>query len=285
MAIAAAFGVVIGLLLVYVRELTDASFHSGDDVRNVLGLPCLGLIPHITRRDLSGAAVEDYAGRKPFSPLAEQLRSLRAGLSLSADRPRSIAVTGARPHEGKTTVARALARLAAINGERVIVVDCDVRHSSTSRGPDGNPLPGIIDCLEKRATLMETIQRDMVSGVDFLPSGQGEANVLGLLTSETMARLLQALRQEYDLVLLDTPPAEAITDARIIAGLADATLLCIRWRATSHQTALHALERLEAAQANVVGVALTQVDIHSHSRSGYPDSEVYHPRYGAYFRR
>ena len=95
--------------------------------------------------------------------------------------------------------------------------------------------------------------------------------------SATMARLLQTLRQDYDLVLLDTPPAEAITDARIVAGLADATLFCVRWRATSRQAALHALELLEEAHANVVGAALTQVDVNVHVRSGYADAEVYHP--------
>jgi Mrp family chromosome partitioning ATPase len=120
--------------------------------------------------------------------------------------------------------------------------------------------------------------------MDWIPSGKGEANALGLLMSATMARLLQSLRDDYDLVLLDTPPAEAITDARIVAGLADATLFCVRWRATSRHVALHALELLEEAHAIVVGAALTQVDINAHLRSGYADAEVYHPRYGGYFR-
>ena len=77
---------------------------------------------------------------------------------------------------------------------------------------------------------------------------------------------------------------EAMTDARIVAGLADATLLCVRWRATSRHVALHALELLEEAHANVVGAVLTQVDVNVHVRSGYADAEVYHPRYGGYFR-
>ena len=100
-----------------------------------------------------------------------------------------------------------------------------------------------------------------------------------------MARLLQTLRQDYDLVLLDAPPAQAMTDARIVAGLADATLLCVRWRRHAARcVALHALELLEEAHANVVGAALTQVDVNVHVRSGYADAEVYHPRYGGYFR-
>jgi capsular exopolysaccharide synthesis family protein len=281
MAAAAALGIVLGLLLVYVRELADSTFRSGDDVRTVLGLPCLALIPRLSRRALKGASVEDHAAHRPKSTLAEQLRALRAGLSLWPDRPHIIAVTAARSAEGKTTISRALARLAALNGERVIVLDCDIRDPSVM---ERHEHPGLVDHLRQRATLAEVIRKDPATGVDAIAGGHAEANALGLLMSATMARLLQALRQDYDLVLLDTPPAEVITDARIVAGLADATLLCVRWRATSRQAALHALELLEEAHANVVGVALTQVDVHSHVRSGYADAEVYHPRYNGYFR-
>ncbi len=226
MGAATALGIVLGLLLVYVRELADSTFHSGDDVRAVLGLPCLALIPRISGRALKRMSVEDYAARKPNSALAEQLRALRAGLSLWPDRPRVVAITAARSEEGKTTVTRALARLAAMNGEHVIVVDCDIRHPSLRDRADH--APGLVDCLRERASPAEVIRDDPATGVDLIPSGHGEANALGLLMSATMARLLQTLRQDYDLVLLDTPPAEAITDARIVAGLADATLFCVR---------------------------------------------------------
>jgi len=279
MSAAIAFGAVLGLLLVYVRELADSTFHSSDDVRTVLGLPCLALIPRMSRRALNGIAVEDYAARKPRSALAEQLRALRAGLWLWPDRPRTVAITAAQQKEGKSTVTRALGRLAAMNGERVIVLDCDFRHPGS-----GDERAGLVDCLREHANLADVIRKDASTGMDILPSGQGEANALGLLSSITMTQLLQTLRQDYDLVLLDTPPAEAITDARIVASLADATLFCVRWRGTSRHVALHALELLEEAHATVVGVALTQVDVNVHVRSGYADAEVYHPRYGGYFR-
>ncbi len=279
MAAATAFGIVLGLLLVYVRELSDGTFHTGDDVRVVLGLPCLGLVPRVAPRKLRASSVEEYVTHRPHSVLAEQLRALHAGLSLAPERPRVVAVTAAQAKEGKTTLAHALACVAALNGERVIVVNCDVRHPAQDR--DGK---GLVDCLRERATLAEVIRHHPVSGADFLPSGGGEPNALGLLMSPTMARVLQTLRHDYDLVLLDTPAAEAITDARVIAGLADATLFFVRWRATSRAAALHALELLEEAHATVVGAALTQVDVNVHVRSGYPDADVYHPRYGGYFR-
>jgi polysaccharide biosynthesis transport protein len=181
-------------------------------------------------------------------------------------------VTAAHPKEGKTTVTKALGRLAAMNGERVIMVDCDIRHPSATANTHR---PGLVDYLQEQITLPQAIQKDAATGMDSIASGRSEANALGLLMSATMARLLQSLRDDYDLVLLD---------ARIVAGLADATLFCVRWRGTSRHVALHALELLEEAHANVVGAALTQVDINIHLRSGYADAEVYHPRYGGYFR-
>lgn len=276
---AAALGIAFGLLLVYLFELADGSFHSGEDVRAALGRPCFALIPRLTRGDLHGIALEDYAARRPRSAYAEQLRALRAGLLLSPDRPRIVAITAARPKEGKTTITQALGRLAAMNGERVIVIDCDFRNP-----PPDDAARGLVDYLQERAPLSEVIHREGASGMDHISGGKAEANALGLLMSTGMARLLQTLRQEYDLVLLDTPPAEAIADARIVASLADATLFCVLWRGTARHVALHALELLEEAHANVVGVVLTQVDVNVHVRSGYADAEVYHPRYGHYFR-
>ncbi|HTI84165.1 MAG TPA: polysaccharide biosynthesis tyrosine autokinase [Acetobacteraceae bacterium] len=278
MAGAVAFGVLFGLLLAYLWELADATFRSGDDIRNVLRLPCLALIPTVRRRWLKDVVIEEYAARKPLSAFAEQLRALRAGLSLWPDQPHVVAITAARPREGKTVITHALGRLTAANGERVIVVDCDIRQ------PKPASEIGLVDYLLKRASLDQVIHKDHDTGMAFMPCGAQDTNALGLLMSGGMVRLLETLREGYDLVLLDTPPAEAITDARIVAGLADATLFCVRWRATSRHIALHALELLEEAHANVVGAALTQVDVNVHLRSGYADAEVYHPRYGGYFR-
>jgi polysaccharide biosynthesis transport protein len=283
MAASIAFGVVFGLMLVYLFELADHSFRSGDDIRAVLDLPCLALIPRMPRLTLGRISTDDDTARTPFPPFAEQLRALRAGL-IRDDRPRVVAVTAARPQEGKTAVTHALARFAAADGERVIVLDCDIRRPSLSPPVHTDVRPGLSDYLQERASLAEVIHNDKATGIDFIPGGTSEAHAHGLPMTGAMARLLQTLRQDYDLVLLDTPPAQAVTDARILAGLADATVLCVRWRSTPRDAALHALELLEEAHANVVGAALTRVDANVHVRSGYADAEVYHPRYGGYFR-
>ena len=284
MAASGVFASVFGLLLVYLFELADGTFRSGDDIRSVLGLPCFALIPRIGRRALGQLGIADYAAHKPHSPLAEQLRALRTGLWLWPNRPRIVSVTAARPAEGKTTVALSLGRLAAMNGERVVVLDCDIRKPAHERLMHAETGPGIGDCLQGTAALADVIRKDRLTSMDYIPAGGAKADALGLLMSAAMARLLQTLRQDYDLVLLDAPPAQAATDARIIAAAADATLLCVRWRSTPRDVVLHALDLLEEAHANVVGAALTQVDVRSHVRSGYADAGVYHPRHGGRYR-
>lgn len=284
MAGAIAGGIAFGLLVVYLLEVVDSSFRTGEDVRTVLGVPCFALVPQIRRGLLGRMRVEDYVARKPLSPFAESMRALRAGLWLGAEHPKVIAITAARPGEGKTMTAIALGRSAAMNGERVCVLDCDIRQPSFGRLMRAGSGQGIVDCLLGHARVDDVVRKDWLTSMDFIPAGAAETNSLGLFMSDGMTRLLDRLRQDYDLILLDAPPAFAMADARVVARLADATLLCVRWRDTPRSVARNSLELLEDARANVVGAALTRVDAKVHARSGYADSEVYHPRYGAYFR-
>ena len=284
LAAAASFGVLFGLLAVYLRELADATFRSGEDVRAVLGLPCFALIPEIGARALKRTRIEDFVAHKPLSPFAEQLRALRAGLWFGTERPRIIAITAARPAEGKTTVAIALGRAAALSGERVAVLDCDIRQPSFGRLMRADGTLGIVDCLLGHAKLEDVIRRDTLTSMDYVPAGAAETHSLGLLMSDAMGRIMDTLRRDYDLVLLDAPPTCAMADARVVARMADATLLCVRWCSSSRAVVGHSLELLEEARARVAGVALTRVDVRTHVRSGFADAEVYHPRYGGYFR-
>lgn len=282
LAAAIAFGLLFGLFAVYLLELTDTSLPGGEAVRASLHRPCFALIPEVGRRTLGRLRVEDYAAMKPLSAFAEQVRSLRAGLWLGAERPRAIAVTAARPAEGKTTVAVALGRSAALAGERVVLLDCDLRHPSLAHlfGVEGRA--GLADYLRGEAALEQVLRKDPLTPMAYVGAGSGGPDGFGLFLSEAMARAVQTLRDGYDLVLLDTPPALAMSDTRVIAQIADATLLCVRWRATSRGVAAAAIELLEESQATVVGIALTRVDPRAHARSGYADSTMVDPRVNRY---
>jgi len=278
MAAAAAFGLLFGLLVVYLLELADTTLRSGEAVRAAFGLPCFALLPEMSRRRLGHLSVDEYVGRKPLSPFAEQVRTLRAGLWMGAERPRVIAVTAARPGEGKTTVALALARSAALSGEHVLVMECDLRRPTFALRMKASAPEGLADCLRGKLTALEAIRTDAATSMDVMQAGRVGTDLPDRFLSDTMARMLSDLRQRYDLILLDSPPVQGIAEARILAGIADATLLCVRWCATPHPVVQHTLELLEEAHAQVVGCVLTRVDARAHMHSGYADADVYHRR-------
>jgi capsular exopolysaccharide synthesis family protein len=283
-AAATILGILFGLLVIWFLEQADSTIRSGDEVRSALGLPCLALVPMLKRGLLGRHKVEDYVVRKPLSPFSESMRTLRAALWLGSEPPRVVVITAARPGEGKTTTSVALARSAAMNGERVLLIDCDVRQPALGRVFRCEGAPGVTDLLLGQALLERIIRRDHLSSLDYIPAGAAEIHSLGLFMSEAMAGLLDRVRRDYDLIILDAPPALAMADARVVARLADATLLCVRWRDTPRSVVRNSLGLLEDAHARVIGAALTQVDAKVHGRSGYADAEVYHPRYGGYFR-
>jgi capsular exopolysaccharide synthesis family protein len=283
-AAAALLGALFGLLLVWFLEQADSTIRTGDEIRSALGLPCLALVPSLRRGMLGRHRVEDYVARKPLSPFSESMRTLRAALWLGSDPPKVVVITAARPGEGKTTTAVAMARSAAMNGERVLLIDCDIRQPSVGRVFRAETAAGVTDLLLGQADYDGIVRRDHLTGLDYIPAGAAEIHSLGLFMSEAMATLLERVRRDYDLVILDAPPALAMADARVVARLADATLLCVKWRDTPRSVVRNSLALLEDAKARIVGAALTQVDAKAHRRSGYADSEVYHPRYSGYFR-
>ena len=280
-----AAAVFLGLLLVYILHLTDDTLRSGDEIRTLTGLPCLALVPEVTKRALGHLKVHDYVARRPLTAFAEQVRSLRVGVSMDVDHPQIITVTSAGPAEGKSVLAVAFGRSAQLDGERVLAIECDVRQATFQHRLNGRvSAPGLLDVLRGDAKWRDAIQTDSITDMRFMTSGKPGPDVLGLFLSDAMRDLLKQAREDYDMILLDAPPIEALTEARVAASLADATLLCVRWRFTREQTLLHSLEALRDTHATVIGTVLTRVDPRVHVRSGYSDAGVYQRRRKAYFR-
>ncbi len=284
MAAAAIAAVVLGLLLIYVLQLTDRTLHGGEEVRLATGLGCLALVPEVGRRALGHIKVYDYAAARPLTAFAEQVKSLRAAIALDSDQPRVIAITAARPAEGKSVLTLSLGRAAQRGGERVLAVECDVRQASFGPRFGGRTAPGLLDALRGDIHWRDAVQTDALTGMGFIAAGKPGGDVLRLFLSDRMRSLLAEARGEYDLVLLDLPPVEAMTESRVAASLADGTLMCVRWRHTQSHTVMHAMSLLRDAHAKIIGTVLTRVDAAIHLRSGYADAGVYHRRYRAYFR-
>jgi capsular exopolysaccharide synthesis family protein len=287
LGVSAVFGVFLGLLLVYVAEQLNQTFRSGDEVDAVLGLPCLSIVPKLR---LLGGLVSpyDYVLKKPMSAYAESFRSLRAALWLGGDLGRgsckSVVVMSSRPREGKTAVSVSLGRVVAAAGEKVILLDCDVRLPSVGKALKAEPGLGLIDILMGKATRQQAVQKDAASGMDYILIGTQTPNSGQLLMSDAMSSLVRALREDYDLVVLDAPPVLALADARILASMVDAVVYCVQWRETSRSTVSSGVRILRGIGANVVGAVLTQVNLGAHARAGFSDSELYSSAYSGYYR-
>lgn len=277
-------GLTLGLFAAFAAEALDGTFRSGGEIRSSLGLACFALLPEIPKRLLAGQSIAAYARSAPFSPFAEQLRALRASLWLGRTGRQIIAVTAARPDEGKTTLTIGLAIAAARSGEKILAIDCDVRQPSFETTFNLGGAPGLTDYLAGRARFAEIIHIDPGSGLAIIPAGTIAFDALSLFMSDAMTQLMAELRSAFDLILLDVPPAFALAEARVLAHLADAALLCVRWHDTPRRVVMASLTLLHEANVRIIGTALTRVDPAAHSRSGFPDAELYHPRYGGYFR-
>ncbi|HQT46787.1 MAG: hypothetical protein B7X08_05410 [Acidocella sp. 20-63-7] len=271
-------GFCAGLLLAGLMEALDTSLRSGDAVRGQLGLSCLALVPEV-------AAPHTAMLDAPFSLYAEQLRALRTGLGFTPGQGRVLAITAARPGEGKTTLTLALARALASSGLRVLAIDGDIRQPSFDLVFATAGALGLTDHLAGLASLEEILRPDPLSPLKIIPAGTQAKAALSLFLSPKLPHSLDLMRAAFDVVLLDVPPVFALAEGRVLARLADSALLCIRWGHTPARVVQAAITLLRETGATLSGAALTRVNVKAHGHSGFPDAEAYQPRYGGYFRR
>jgi capsular exopolysaccharide synthesis family protein len=195
-----------------------------------------------------------------------------------------VAVTSALPSEGKTTTSVCLARASAHAGARVAIVDCDLRRrkvtSLLGAGAEGK---GLLEVLAGEATLDEVLTLDKPSGAYLVPLSRGASTAFDLFATPEMEQLLDDLAERFELVVLDTAPALAVAETRVLAARADAVIVLARWRRTPYKAVDAALKVLENAGAKVAGVALTQVDMRKQSRYGYGDPGFYYAEYKSYY--
>lgn len=264
-----------GLLLALWIDHLDPGFRSLEQAAGSLGLRPLALIPSLGAvKSMRKVRPDDYMLDKPRSRYGEAIRTLVVGLterSRDARRAKIIMVASSLPHEGKTSLVLSMARFLAESGQRVLVIDCDLRKPSAHRAFKVENSPGLSEYLHGEAGPTDILRKDEHSSAALIPAGDRGRNPTMLLGSPNMRRLMRDVAGDYDWIIIDSSPVMAVADARLLARLADHTVFVARWAKTRRETAQLAVDRLTEAGADIAGVVLSRVDLRRHTQYSYGD--------------
>ncbi len=270
MATALLLGLFVGGGLGLLRDVLDQTLRSADEIAELLGLPVLGVVPQMSRRQKVPVRGRQVA-LQPDSHEAEAFRSIRTAIFFGSTegQARTILVTSPAPGDGKSTVASNLAIAMAQASQRTIILDADVRKPTQHAIFDLDLRDcGLDRILEKRDMVQDAIQCVCVEGLSVLPCGRSIPNPAEIVNSAAFAELLEHLAQTYDRVIVDAPPVAVVTDAQILGALCDATVLVVRADRSTRRTTQKAVEALRHVGSCLVGVVINGTR-ESGTRYGY----------------
>ena len=261
LAFAGLFGLILGLGVAVLLEYFDTSFRNVADVETCLKLPVLGVIPF--QSDPLGEDA-DPAEAEPYRVLHTNLN-----LALKPGQAASLVLFSAGPGEGKSTTLHHLVRLMAAAGERVILIDSDVRRPTQHHLAQRPRTPGLADYLLNPAELDRVIQRSIAPNLDFIASGSVPGFTLGLLHLARLRELIAQLRGRYDKIVFDSPPIIGVSDASVLASAMDGAILLIQHRRNPQSMVVRAQQIVAGLNTPLLGVVLNQVPQHSGDDYGY----------------
>ncbi|MFQ5648571.1 MAG: GumC family protein [bacterium] len=284
----------LGVGLTFLREYLDITVRRIEDIE-ALGMPVLAAIPEIntpardnyslppngrTNGKAADARIRLVTHFKPKSPVSEAYRTLRTNLQFSdAKRQlRSILVTSPGPGEGKSTTAANLAIAISLQGTRTIIVDADLRRPVTHRIFGLEKSRGLTNVLVGNLSLEEAVQPSQIQNLDILTSGILPPNPAELMGSERMADLIRNVKSKYEIVLFDSPPLIAVTDAAVLSKQVDGVLLVVNSGQTHRDALIRGVELLQNVNARILGVLLNGV-----SRENTYGSYYYYYYYHYYY--
>jgi capsular exopolysaccharide synthesis family protein len=273
-------GSMLGMGLAFFFEYLDSHIKTPDEIRTHLGLASLGMLPALSDKAMKGTYPLVSNGVPPN--FAEAFRAVRTNVVFSSaeEGSRSILVTSTGPGEGKTMVASNLAVSLAQAGQRVLLIDADMRKPKMEEAFAIAQEPGLSNLLVGSAKASESIRKGPVASLWLLPAGKMPPNPAELLGSKRFKEFLTSLKEHFEWVVIDSPPVMAVVDAAIIAHKASGVVFVVGAETTSRHAAKSALDQLENAKAKFVGAVLNRVEI---EKNGYYYSQYYKKSYSRYY--
>lgn len=288
--LAGLLGLMLGGAAAFGREWVDTAVHTREDVQLATGVPVLGVIPQIAgaaapkyrfrrgetaahQRELASRSMALVAGREPQGVVAEAYRALRTNLTFAHPErpPKTIVFTSPAPGDGKSTSVANLATTLAQQGIRVLVIDADLRRGFLHHVLGGNRGPGLSEILIGQAAPAELIQDVTVESgarLHLIATGALPPNPAELLGSDRLRQLLERLDPLYDVILVDTPPVNVVTDAAVVGVQSDGVVLVARAGKTGRDELRVAMEQLRNVRVGVLGAVVNGVDARRESAYG-----------------
>ncbi len=251
-------GLALGLGVVLLQHFLDTKVRSEADIRALSDLPILGRL----RRIKNPASLPLVMESEPHSVASEEFRKLRTNLQfvdVTTGSQHAFAVTSAGPNEGKTTAAINLALAVADSGQRVLLVDCDLRHPSVARLMGLEGAVGLTTLLLRRSDVDTVVQRWRDTSLDVLAAGEIPPNPSELIGSDAMRDLFEELVRPYDFVIVDSPPVTPVVDPVLIDRLVGGLLMVVTVGRTNKRDLSAAVKSLETVGATIAGITLNMV--------------------------
>lgn len=262
-ALAALAGMLLSAAAIYLMGAMDDSLKTPDEFSNTLKLPVLGIIPHYR----SGKKILPLEAQ-PRSTVSDTFRSLRTNINIiktNSELPvKIILITSPMPGDGKTTVAVNLATAFAQNGQKVTLIDANLRRPAIHdqlQIPNSTGLSQALSAVRNRLTLKDYLKSTRINYLAVITSGKATPTPSELLGSSQMKSILDSIQSFSDIVLIDTPPSLSAADASALMPFVDAVLLVMKPGSTHQISARHLIEQLERANVNILGIALNNVNM------------------------
>lgn len=276
LAMSIILGTMLGCGFALLIEARKDTFRSGTELEQYLQQPVLGQIPLLPTNNRRQGL--EYLAEKPTSVAAEAIRNLRTSVLLSGKNgtPKVIMSTSSLPGEGKTTISFSLAQNLIGLGKKVLLVEGDIRRLVFSQYLNVKGTKGLMSVLSNDIALEDAVIRDPTLGADVLVSEASTQNAADILSSQGFVDFLTKAREQYDFIIIDTPPVLIVPDARIVAQHCDAVLFTVKWDSTQKSQVKEAVHMFRSVGVEINGAILNQIDPKGVKRYGYGDS------YGAY---
>lgn len=274
-------GLALALAVAFFFEYLDNRIKQPEEIKKVLGLPFLGMVPAFKVTALGGQPLISKGMPPAFS---EAIRGIRTNLlfaSASAG-PKTVLVTSTGPGEGKSVVSANIAVALAQLNARVLLIDADMRRPKTHEFFGLKREPGLSNVLVANAKASDAVRRTTIANLWLLPCGKLPPNPAELLGSARFQEFMRSLDQHFDWVIVDSPPVMAVTDPGVLAHTATGVVFVVGSEMTNKWTARAALDRLDAAHPNYLGAVLNKVDV---NRNPYFYSKHYRKEYQKYYTK